>query len=114
MLVHGGPLGPRIERRCSRECLLGPAQNAGLAVSTPTQAALQWEHWFCCGGFFVGVVRQTLRLCLLARSNLGYPYIPREYRTSSRARAGAVRREPPGHAKLEEIAAEEVRKPYTD
>ena len=64
------------------------------SLCLPTQAALQWEHWFCCGGFSVGVVRQTLRLCLLARSNLGYPYIPREYRASSRA--GAVRHEPPG------------------
>lgn len=109
MLVHGGPLGPRIERHCSPGVSPRRRPKETLAsLCLPTQAALQWEHWFCCGGFFVGVVRQTLRLCLLARSNLGYPYIPREYRTSSRGRAGAVRHEPPGHAKLEEIAAEEA------
>ena len=90
------------EQSCAaaRQCLQGAAQNVGLTVST-TQAALQWEHWFCCGGFSIGVVRQTLRLCLLARSNLGYPYIPRprEYRASSRA--GAIRHEPPGWATME-------------
>lgn len=69
------------------------------SLCLPTQAALQWEHWFCCGGFAVGAVRQTLRLCLLARSNLGYPYIPREYRASSRG--GAAQHKPPERATTE-------------
>ena len=59
----------------------------GRVLWAPLWAALQWEHWFCCGGISVGLARQVLRLFFLVRSNRGYPYVPREHRTSSRGSA---------------------------
>ena len=59
----------------------------GRVLWAPMWAALQWEHWFCCGGISVGLARQVLRLFFLVRSNRGYPYVPREHRTSSRGSA---------------------------
>ena len=78
-VAAGLPAGPRPppDARAVRE-------RWGRVLWAPLWAALQWEHWFCCGGVSIGLVRHGLRLCLLVRSNLGFPYVPREYRASSR------------------------------
>lgn len=74
------PISPKIAAGLPTGARSPPARGAvrarwGSVLWAPLWVVLQWEHWFCCGGFSVGMVRQTLRLCLLARSNLGYPSV---------------------------------------